>query len=55
VLVSVIPIGIEVLRGMVAKRQARTYGTDAVDEYIEEHEPQEERKAPRDIHGTRQE
>ena len=29
VLVSVIPIGIEVLRGFIAKRQAEKYGTDA--------------------------
>jgi membrane-associated protein len=55
VLVSVIPIGIEVLRGLSAKRQASAYGTDAVDEYIEEHAPEEERKTPRNIHGTRQE
>ena len=44
VLVSVIPIGIEVLRGLSAKRQAAHFGTDAVDEYIEEHAPAEERK-----------
>ena len=44
VLLSVIPIGIEVLRGMSAKRQASDYGTDAVDEYIEEHAPENERK-----------
>lgn len=44
VLLSVIPIGIEVLRGMSAKRQAADYGTDAVDEYIEEHAPENERK-----------
>ena len=44
VLVSVIPIGIEVLRGLSAKRQAAHFGTDAVDEYIEEHAPEEERK-----------
>jgi membrane-associated protein len=44
VLVSVIPIGVEVLRGMSAKRQAAAYGTDAVDEYIEEHAPENERK-----------
>ena len=44
VLVSVIPIGIEVLRGLSAKRQAAHFGTDAVEEFIEEHEPEEERK-----------
>ena len=44
VLVSVIPIGIEVLRGISAKRQAASFGTDTVDEYIEEHAPAEERK-----------
>jgi membrane-associated protein len=44
VLVSVVPIGIEVLRGMSAKRQAAHFGTDPVDEFIEEHEPHEERK-----------
>jgi membrane-associated protein len=46
VLVSVIPIGIEVVRGMIAKRQAEKYGTDVVDEFIEEHEPEEERRTP---------
>ncbi|WP_309106580.1 VTT domain-containing protein [Arthrobacter sp. R1-13] len=44
VLVSVIPIGIEVLKGISAKRQAAAYGTDAVDEFIEEHAPENERK-----------
>lgn len=44
VLLSVLPIGVEVLRGMSAKRQAAAYGTDAVDEYIEEHAPENERK-----------
>ena len=44
VLLSVIPIGIEVLRGISAKRQAVDYGTDAVDEFIEEHAPENERK-----------
>ena len=44
VLVSVIPIGIEVLRGFIAKRQAEKFGTDAVDEFIEEHAPEEDRK-----------
>lgn len=44
VLVSVIPIGIEVLRGLIAKRQSKDSGTDAVDEFIEEHEPKRERK-----------
>lgn len=43
VLVSVVPIGIEILRGIKAKRDAATYGIDAVDEFIEEHEPKEER------------
>jgi membrane-associated protein len=44
VLLSVIPVGIEVLRSLSAKRQAAHFGTDAVDEFIEEHEPGEERK-----------
>jgi membrane-associated protein len=44
VLISVIPIGIEVLKGLSAKRQAARFGTDPVDEFIEEHEPREERK-----------
>jgi membrane-associated protein len=46
VLLSVIPIAIEVVRGMIAKRQAEKYGTDVVDEFIEEHEPEEERRTP---------
>ena len=46
VLVSVIPIGVEVARGFIAKRQAEKYGTDVVEEFIEEHEPEEERKTP---------
>jgi membrane-associated protein len=46
VLVSVIPIGIEVIRGFIAKRQAEKYGSDIVEEFIEEHEPEEERKTP---------
>ena len=46
VLVSVIPVAIEVLRGTIAKRQAGKYGTDAVDEFIEEHKPEEERRTP---------
>ena len=46
VLLSVIPIGIEVIRGFIAKRQAEKYGTDVVDEFIDEHEPEEERKTP---------
>jgi membrane-associated protein len=46
VLVSVIPIFIEVARGFVAKHQAEKYGTDVVEEFIEEHEPEEERKTP---------
>ena len=54
VLVSVLPIGVEVLRGVSAKRQAKAYGTDPVDEFIEEHAPESEHKTPRDIHeGTR--
>jgi len=46
VLVSVIPIFIEVVRGFIAKRQAEKYGTDVIEEFIEEHEPEEERKTP---------
>jgi membrane-associated protein len=46
VLVSVIPIAIEVIRGAIAKRQAEKYGTDVVEEFIEEHEPEEDRKTP---------
>ena len=46
VLVSVIPIAIEVIRGVIAKRQAEEYGTDVVEEFIEEHEPEEERRTP---------
>ncbi|MEC5178874.1 VTT domain-containing protein [Arthrobacter sp. CG_A4] len=46
VLVSVIPIGVEVIRGFVAKSQAEKYGTDIFEEFIEEHEPEEERKTP---------
>ncbi|MCX6498215.1 MAG: VTT domain-containing protein [Arthrobacter sp.] len=46
VLLSVVPIGIEVLRGLIAKRQAAKYGTDVVEEFIEEHEPEDERKTP---------
>lgn len=46
VLVSVIPIAIEVIRGFIAKRQAAKYGTDVVEEFIEEHEPEEERRTP---------
>jgi membrane-associated protein len=55
VLVSVLPIGVEVLRGMSAKRQAKAYGTDPVDEFIEEHAPEEEHKTPRHVNGTRPE
>lgn len=44
VLLSVIPVGIEVLRGMTAKREAAAFGTDPVEEFIEEHEPEAERK-----------
>jgi membrane-associated protein len=43
VLLSVIPIGIEVLRGVIARRQAKSLGTDAVEEFLEEHEPKHER------------
>jgi membrane-associated protein len=46
VLVSVIPIAIEVIRGAIAKRQSEKYGTDVVEEFIEEHEPEEERRTP---------
>lgn len=46
VLVSVVPIAIEVVRGFVAKRQSEKYGTDIVEEFIEEHEPEEDRKTP---------
>jgi membrane-associated protein len=46
VLLSVIPIGIEVARGFIAKRQAAKYGTDVFEEFIEEHDPEEERKTP---------
>jgi membrane-associated protein len=46
VLVSVIPIGIEVARGLIAKRQALKNGTDVVEEFIEEHEPEEDRRTP---------
>ncbi|SDK84033.1 VTT domain-containing protein [Arthrobacter sp. ok362] len=46
VLVSVIPIAIEVIRGAIARRQSEEYGTDVVDEFIEEHEPEEERRTP---------
>ncbi len=49
VLISVMPIGVEVLRGISAKRQAKAYGTDAVDEFIEEHRPEDEHKTSRDI------
>jgi membrane-associated protein len=44
VLLSVIPVAIEVVRGMTAKREAVAFGTDPVDEFIEEHEPEAERK-----------
>ncbi|WP_426999177.1 DedA family protein [Pseudarthrobacter sp. N5] len=42
VLISVVPIGIEVLRGFAAKRKAAALGTDPVDEFIDEHEPVQE-------------
>ncbi|HKU34767.1 DedA family protein [Paenarthrobacter sp. NPDC058040] len=38
VLISVIPVGIEVLRGIIAKRKAAAQGTDPVEEFIDEHE-----------------
>lgn len=38
VLISVIPILVEVGRGFVAKRKAAAEGTDPVEEFIEEHE-----------------
>ncbi|MFJ6536371.1 DedA family protein [Paenarthrobacter sp. NPDC091711] len=38
VLISVIPIFIEIGRGFVAKRKAAAEGTDPVEEFIEEHE-----------------
>ena len=44
VLLSVLPIIVEFVRGISAKRQAERFGTDVVDEFIEEHEPVEERK-----------
>jgi membrane-associated protein len=44
VLASVVPIGVEFLRGVSAKRQAEAFGTDPVEEFIEEHEPVEERE-----------
>jgi membrane-associated protein len=40
VLISVIPVIIEVGRGFVAKRKAAAVGTDPVEEFIEEHEPE---------------
>ena len=44
VLVSVLPIIIEFVRGLSAKKQSEHFGTDVVEEFIEEHEPVEERK-----------
>ncbi|MFC8038524.1 DedA family protein [Paenarthrobacter sp. NPDC057355] len=38
VLISVIPIMVEVARGFMAKRKAAALGTDPVEEFIEEHE-----------------
>ncbi|MNI84748.1 hypothetical protein D3C73_1416770 [compost metagenome] len=38
VLISVIPIFIEIGRGFMAKRRAAAEGTDPVEEFIEEHE-----------------
>ncbi|WP_115789390.1 DedA family protein [Arthrobacter silvisoli] len=45
VLISVIPVGIEVLRGVLAKRKAAVAGTDPVEEFIDEHDggPRRER------------
>ena len=40
---------------MSAKRQATAYGTDPVDEFIEEHAPEAEHKTPRHVNGTRPE
>ncbi|WP_347111215.1 VTT domain-containing protein [Paenarthrobacter sp. S56] len=40
VLISVVPVGVEVLRGFLAKRKAAAQGTDPVEEFIEEHEPE---------------
>lgn len=40
VLISVIPVFIEVGRGFIAKRKAEAEGTDPVEEFIEEHEPE---------------
>ncbi|MFJ4207293.1 DedA family protein [Paenarthrobacter sp. NPDC089675] len=40
VLISVIPVAIEVLRGILAKRKAAAQGTDPVEEFIDEHEPE---------------
>ncbi|UVJ41618.1 VTT domain-containing protein [Arthrobacter sp. CJ23] len=48
VLLSVIPVAIEVARGFFAKRKAAALGTDPVEEFIEEHEPEAERKTHRD-------
>ncbi|MEN2743635.1 DedA family protein [Sinomonas halotolerans] len=44
VLLSVVPIVVEFFRGLSARKQAEHFGTDVVDEFIEEHEPVEERK-----------
>lgn len=40
VLLSVIPMVVEVVRGFIAKRQAAKLGTSVVEEFIEEHEPE---------------
>ena len=48
VLASVIPIGIEVLRGVSARRQAAAFGTDVVEKFVEEHESRAERKTHRE-------
>lgn len=40
VLISVIPVGVEVTRGIVAKRQSEAAGTAPTAEFIEEQEPE---------------
>ena len=52
VLVSVVPIVVEFVRGVTAKKQAEQFGTDVVDEFIEEHEPVEERSTHPDRDTT---
>src|SRR6476620_10550816 len=55
VMLSVVAVSIKKKHGMSAKRQAQAYGTDTVDEFIEEHEPEAEQKTPRNIQGQRPE